>query len=170
MNTIAFKTRSAFLLPIFMDSLLLLILLIISLFERAFPSEPLILFLIFVLAFYICIGAARRKTTVGDEGIGIQKLFRRKGIRWDDITNVDSMVLHKKVYLLLTTTRGFHTVANSYGNFSSLVQEIVRHVDQEKVEEGVRDIIAHPLKRISDIVSAWVAFIILLGAIVLKII
>jgi len=170
MNTISYKTRSDFLLPIFLDSLLLLVLLIISLFDRAFPSESLILFFIFVLAFYIFLGAARRKTTVGDEGIGIQKLFRHKHLQWSDITNVDVMVLHKKAYLLLTTTRGFHTVANSHGNFSSLVHDVARYVDREKVEEGVRDIIEHPIKRVSDIVSAWIAFIILLGAIVLKII
>jgi len=115
-------------------------------------------------------GSVRRKTTIGDEGIRIRKLFRVKQFRWEDITNVDVMALHKKVYLLLTTTRGFHTLANSHGDFTSLVKDVVRYVDQNKVEESVQDVIEHPVKRMSDIVSAWIAFIILLGAIILKII
>ncbi|MEA1970825.1 MAG: PH domain-containing protein [Thermodesulfobacteriota bacterium] len=170
MNSSTYKTRVGFLLPIFLDSLLLLVLLIISIFDRVFSAEPVILFLIFVLALCIFLKSARSKITIEDEGIGIRKLFRVKQLRWEDITNVDVMALHKKVYLLLTTTRGFHTVANSHEDFTSLVKDVVRYVDQEKVEEGVQDVIEHPVKRISDIVSAWVAFIILLGAIVLKII
>lgn len=170
MSSSIYKTRMGFLLPIFLDSLLLLVLLIISVFNRVFTAEPVILFLIFVLTLCIVFGSARRKTTIGDEGIRIRKLFKVKQLRWEDITNVDVMALHKKVYLLLTTTRGFHTLANSHGDFTSLVKDIVRYVDQEKVEEGVQDVIEHPVKRISDIVSAWVALILLLGAIVLKII
>ncbi|MBW2650400.1 MAG: PH domain-containing protein [Deltaproteobacteria bacterium] len=170
MDSSTYKTRLGFLLPIFLDSLLLLVLLIISVFNRVFPAEPVILFLIFAFTLCIVFGSARRKTTIGDEGIRIRKLFRVKQLRWEDITNVDTMALHKKVYLLLTTTRGFHTLANSHGDFTSLVKDVVRYIDQEKVEEGVQDVIEHPVKRISDIVSAWIAFIILLGAIVLKII
>ncbi|MEA3487281.1 MAG: PH domain-containing protein [Thermodesulfobacteriota bacterium] len=170
MNSNTYKARFGFLLPIFLDSLFILVLFVISIFDRVFTAEPVILFLIFVLTLCIVFGSARRKTTIGDEGIRIRKLFRVKQLRWEDITNVDVMALHKKVYLLLTTTRGFHTLANSHGDFTSLVKDVVRYVDQEKVEEGVQDVIEHPVKRISDIVSAWVAFIILLGAIVLKII
>ncbi len=170
MNSNTYKARSGFLLPIFLDCLFILVLLVISIFDRVFPAEPVALFLIFVLALCIFLKSARSKITIGDEGIGIRKLFREKHLRWEDITNVDAMALHKKVYLLLTTTRGFHTVANSHEDFTSLVKDVVRYIDQEKVEDGVPDVIKHPVKRISNIVSAWVAFIILLGAIVLKII
>ena len=41
--------------------------------------------------------------------------------------------------------------------------------DGEKIEEGVRDVIEHPVVRISDAVSAWIASVILLGAIILKV-
>ncbi|MBW2599952.1 MAG: PH domain-containing protein [Deltaproteobacteria bacterium] len=170
MKTNTYKTRVAFLLPIFLDSLFLLVLLVISIFDRGVSSEPVVLSIIFIPALYIFLGSARRRTTIGDDGIRIRKLFRKKQLRWEDITNVDVMTLHKKVYLLLTTTRGFHALANSHGDFISLVKDVVRYVDQEKVEEGVRNVIDHPVKRMSDIVSAWIAFVILLGAIVLKIV
>jgi hypothetical protein len=50
------------------------------------------------------------------------------------------------------------------------VKDVIRHVDHKKVEEGVWNVIDHPVRRISDIVSVWVAFVFLLGAIILKIV
>ena len=170
MKANTYKTRVAFLLPIFLDSLFLLALLVISIFDRGLSPESVVLSIIFIPAFYIFLESAARRTTIGDDGVKIRKLFREKQLLWEHITNVDVMTLHKKVYLLLTTKRGFHALANSHGDFSSLVKDVVRYVDQEKVEEGVRNVIEHPVKRMSDIVSAWVAFAILLGVIVLKIV
>ncbi|MBW2595838.1 MAG: PH domain-containing protein [Deltaproteobacteria bacterium] len=170
MKANTYKTRGAFLLPIFLDSLFLLVLLVISIFDSGLSPEAIVLSIIFIPVLYIFLESAVRRTTIGDDGVKIRKLFREKQLLWEHITNVDVMTLHKKVYLLLTTTRGFHALANSHGDFTSLVKDVVRHVDQEKVEEGVRNVIEHPVKRMSDIVSAWVAFVILLGAIVLKIV
>ncbi len=170
MNERTYKTRTGFLLPIFLDSLFLLVLLIISLFNRAFPAEPVILFLIFIVAFYMFLASIRRRTTIQEEGIRIRKFLREKRLRWEDITNVDVMTLRKKAYLLLTTTKGFHTLANSHENFTALMEDIVKHVDKKIVEESVQTIIKNPVKRISDIVSAWVICIILFGAVALKII
>jgi len=145
---------------------------LLRLFDSGLSPEAIVLSIIFIPVLYIFLESAARRTTIGDDGVKIKKLFREKQLLWEHITNVDVMTLHKKVYLLLTTTRGFHAfaLANSHGDFTSLVKDVVRHVDQEKVEEGVRNVIEHPVKRMSDIVSAWVAFVILLGAIVLKIV
>ncbi len=170
MKANTYKTRGAFLLPIFLDLLFLLVLLVISIFDSGLSPEAIVLSIIFIPVLYISLESAARITTIGDDGVKIRKLFRKKHLLWEHITNVDVMTLHKKVYLLLTTTRGFHALANSHGDFTSLVKDVVRYVDQEKVEEGVRNVIEHPVKRMSDIVSAWVAFVILLGAIVLKIV
>ncbi len=154
----------------FLDSVFLLVLLIISIVDKKLPLETIVLAIICVPALYIFLESAARRTTIGEDGITIRKLFRGKRLQWDHITNVDAMAVHKKVYLLLTTKRGFHALANSHGDFTSLVKDVVRHVDQEKVEEYVTNIIEHPVKRISDIVSAWIASVILLGAIILKIV
>ena len=170
METTTYTTRRAFSLPFSLVFLLLLVLLILSAFDRTFPPEIVVLAIIFVPTLYIFLESSWRRTTIGDDGIRIRKLFRERHLLWGDITNIDVLAVRKKVYLLLTTTKGFYALANSHGNFSSLVQDIVGHVDQEKVEEGVRDVIEHPVVRISDVVSAWVASGILLGAIILKVV
>ncbi len=170
METSTYTTRRGFLLPFSLVFILLLVLMILSVFDRTFPPEIVVLAIIFVPVLYIFLESSRRRTTIGDDGITMRKLFRERHLLWEDITNIDVLAVRKKVYLLLTTTKGFHALANSHGNFNSLVQDIAGHVDQEKVEEGVRDVIEHPVVRISDVVSAWVASVILLGAIILKVV
>lgn len=170
METTTYTTRRGFLIPFSLASLLLIVLLAFSVFDRTFPSEVVILAVICVPTLYIFLESAWRRTTVGPDGVRIRKLFRERHLLWEDITNIDVLAVRKKVYLLLTTTKGFHALANSHGNFTSLVRDIVGHVDQEKIEEGVRDVIEHPVVRISDVISAWIASGILLGAIVLKVV
>ena len=61
-----------------------------------------------------------------------------RAFSWEEITRVGCLTLHRKVYLLLTTVKGFFIVSNAYGEFPTLVEEIVAHVDPERVEEDVR--------------------------------
>jgi len=170
MDTTTYTTRRGFLFPFSLALVLLLVLLILSVFDRSFPPEIVVLSIICVPTLYIFLESVWRRTTIEPEGVRIRKLFREKHLLWEDITNIDVLAVRKKVYLLLTTTKGFYTLANSHGNFAALVRDIVGHVDQEKIEEGVRDVIEHPVIRFSDVVSSWIASIILLGAIILKII
>ncbi len=170
METTTYTTRQGFLIPFFLVFLLLLVLLILSIFDRLFPPEIVVLTIIFIPTAYIFLESAWRRTIIESDGVRIRKLFREKHLLWGDITNIDVLTVRKKVYLLLTTTKGFYALANSHGNFTSLVQDIVRYVDPEKIEEGVRDVIEHPVVRISDVISAWTASVILLGAIILKVV
>ena len=170
METTTYTTRREFLYPFSLVSFFLFVLLIISLFDRSFQPEIVILTIIFVPTVYFLLQAVRRRTTVGPDGVTVRKLFREKHLLWREITNIDILAVRKKAYLLLTTTKGFYVLANSHGNFSSLVRDIVGHVDHEKVEEGVRDLIEHPVVRISDVASSWIASLILLGVIILKLV
>ncbi len=170
MGSSTYTTRRSFLVPFSLASLLLLVLLVLSLFDRAFPPEVVILTIIFIPTLYIFLGSIRRKTIVGSDGVRIRKLFREKHLLWEDITNIDVLLVRKKVYLLLTTTKGFYALANAHGNFPSLVRDITDHVDKEKIEASVQDVIENPVARISDVVSSWLVCIILLGVIVLKVI
>lgn len=87
---------------------------------------------------------------------------------WEDITSVGTVIIQKKVYLLLTTTKGFQALSNSYENFTALVRNIVDNVDKDKVEEEVQTLIEYPIKKISNLIAAWVVVIILLGTIYIK--
>ena len=132
--------------------------------------ERIVLLIIFIPLFYIFLESISREVTVGEDSIKIKKLLRKKELNWGDIASVGTLIIRKKVYLLLTTTKGFHVLSNSYGNFTSLVQRIVDNVGKEKVEEEVQYLIEHPIKKISNIISAWLAAIVLSGTIYIKLI
>jgi hypothetical protein len=112
--------------------------------------------------------ARDRRITITDQGIVIRKLFRTKEIHRDNITHVGCVILRKKAYLLLTTTKGFIILSSAYENFSALLRSIVGQVDPEKVEEEVRALAESPVKNRADVISLWFAVAVIFGFIILK--
>jgi hypothetical protein len=106
--------------------------------------------------------------TVDESGIRIRKLWREKAVSWGEITHVGCLNLHRKVYVLLTTVKGFFIVSNSLDGFSALVEEIVGRVDPEKVEEEVRLQMGRSLSGVAHIVLAWVAAALMIGILLIK--
>lgn len=168
MDKKSYKIRKSFLVPLSLDAFFLFILLAISLFTDSHPAERIVLTIILIPLIYILIEMTVREAIISDEGIKIKKFLRQKSLEWQSITNVDTVVVRKKVFLALTTTKGFHVLSNSYGNFTNLVQDIIRHAGSEKVEGRVKDIVAQPIRKISDIVGAWVAALLLAVIIYIK--
>jgi hypothetical protein len=169
MSVNTYRVRKQFIIPLTLDLLLLFLLIAVSFFTKTIPAEMVILVLVFISLLYIFLESLFLETSIGDKGIRIKKFLRGKALSWNDITNVDTMTVRKKVYLLLTTTKGFHILSNTHGDFYSMVSDLARHVDSERVEESVRTVIEEPVKRRSDILSSWLAAIILIVVIFLKI-
>ncbi|MGO9137502.1 MAG: hypothetical protein ACLP9S_19440 [Syntrophales bacterium] len=94
--------------------------------------------------------------------------MRKKELRWEEITYIGALILRKRVYLLLTTVKGFYILSNSYEKFSTLVSDLVGRMDNEKVEEEVRKQIEHPAKNMSDIIMTWFTAVVLAGIIITK--
>jgi hypothetical protein len=76
--------------------------------------------------------------------------------------------MRKRVYLLLTTTRGFIILSNAYEDFSALIRNIVAQVGPEKVEEEVRAQAERPVRNRADVISLWFAVVVISGLIILK--
>ena len=165
-----FKIKKAFLVAFSIDVVLLCLLLLLSLFFKGSSLERLVLAVIFITALLILLESLSRKILTGDQGILIRKFLRDKKLLWEDITQVGTVVMRNRVYLLLTTTKGFHILTNAYGEFSGLLREIADHVEREKIDDEVRNQIEHPVKKISDVVSTWFAAAVLVAIIVFKII
>jgi len=138
------------------------VLLINSLIGPHHPVERIVLTMIFIILGCIVIETLVREIRIDDVGIHIKKFLRRKMLTWEQITNIDAVILQKKVYLTLTTTKGFFIISNSYEHFTDLVQRIVEPLGDQKVEERVRELIERPIHKLSDIMGAWIAAILLL--------
>jgi hypothetical protein len=166
----SYSIRKALLAPLGVDAFLLMGLLAISLLLKGDATEKLVFTLFFLPTLVLFSESLYRRVVVTDEGITIRKLGRAKAVAWGEITHVGSLTIHKKVYILLTTVKGFFIVSNAHERFSALVEEIVTHVEGEKVEEEVRLLTGGSLAGIANIVSAWVAAVFMVGIILMKLI
>jgi len=169
MSEKTYRVRKQFLVPLTLDCILLFLLIVVSAFTTTIPAEMVVLVVVFLSLLYIFLESFFLETSIGEKGIRIKKFLRGKDLSWNDITNVDTMTVRKKVYLLLTTTKGFHVLSNTHGEFYSMVSDLSSRVDSERVEESVKTVIDEPVKRRSDIVTSWLAAVILIVVICLKI-
>ena len=163
-----FKIKRALAIPLALDTILLLVLLLIVLFRGGSSLEVGILCVAFLLLLLISLEMLLREIRTNESGIRIKKILRKKEFFWGDITHVGVLALNKKTYLVLTTTKGFHVVSNAYDDFVQFVRVVLGHVEKDRIEENVADLIEHPVKRVSDIVLSWVVFAVVAGIILIK--
>lgn len=164
-----FKIRRALLIPFAINIALLFVLLCLSLFFKGSALERIVLTAVFVPTVALFMEAAGRMAVAGDQGLVIRKWLRKRELRWDDITHIGCLTIRRKVYLLLTTTKGFHILSNAYGRFPALVKSIVDRAGADKAEEEARRQIENPLENRSDPVSMWVAVVVIAAIIAVKI-
>ena len=155
-------------IPFSIDVFLLFLLLSISIVMKGPRIEKIVLAAILVPALYVFVESLYRVVKTGDEGILIRKLFRRRELGWRDVTHVGILIVRKKVYLLLTTIKGFYILSNAYEKYSALVGDIVNHLDKEKMEEEVIKHVEHPVMNNQDVVMTYFTAIVLIAIIAIK--
>jgi len=130
--------------------------------------EKIVLAISFASTFLIAIEATRRKIVLSDEGLKIEKFFRTKEFVWTEITYLDLVHVNKKIYFLLTTTKGFYFFSNLLENHALLIRSLVDKLGDERVEPEVKNYLNHPAERLSLIVMCWIAVLISTVFIILK--
>ncbi len=154
-----YRIRKSFIIPLAIDTVLLSVLFILSCLVRGSLMERGVLALFVLAAFFVLIEATRRTIVISDEGLRINKFFRLKTLAWTEITHIGCLTLRRRVYILLTTTKGFYVMSNAYDRFSPMVRDLVEHVPGEtiEVEDEARAQIENPVRNVSDLIAAWVA-------------
>ncbi|MFB3926688.1 MAG: hypothetical protein ACE14T_11605 [Syntrophales bacterium] len=163
------KIRRSFFVPFVIDTVLVLVLLFASLFKTGLPVEIVILAIASVSMLLVSFELGYREIVTDDEGLRIRKLFRARELKWAEITHVGAVVLGRKAYIVLTTTKGFYIISNTYDGFYSMVRSITEHAGADRVEERVTELIQNPARKMADIISAWVAAVVILGIIYVRI-
>lgn len=165
--TRTYKVKKAFLIPFIITAALLAVLLLISLFYGQ-PWENIILAVLCIVALLVAVEASEREFAVSEDSLGIRKFFRPKKFTWPEITHLGIVTLRNKVYFLLTTTRGFYIFSNLIENHERLLGDLAEKLGNEKVETEVTSYLENPLQRTSLIVLSWVAAVIIIAIIVMK--
>lgn len=157
-----FKIRSGFLVPLAVDVFLVAFLLGFSFFGKPQPVEQIVLTVVLIPLFLVFAELLLRQIETCESGIKIKRFFKKKQLLWTDITEIGAVILRNKVYIVLTTKKGFYVISNSYENFTEMLKYIIDHLDKDKIEEGVSNLVLYPVRKVADIVSAWIAAVILL--------
>jgi hypothetical protein len=165
-----YPVRNALIIPFTLVVTFLLVLLVLAVFMRESFAERIFYTAVFMPALYIYLEAVSRKVIIDERGVVVHKLLRRKEVSWEDITHVGCVVMGKKVYILMTTVKGFFIISNVTSHFSALIQQLLDHLDPKKMEEETRNLIANPIHKVSDIVGLWIAAIAMSGIIIYKLI
>ena len=168
MSTRIYTVNRALVLPLALDALLLLAVFILTFLRQGTATERFLLLAALIPMALIAIESSLRKVEASDAGLALTKFFKRRALNWADITHVGALAVRKKVFLVLTTTKGFHVLSNAYGRFGDLVRDVTDHVEAERVEEGARDILEGSAVNRSNIYAAWLAAILLVVVIAMK--
>ena len=168
MSETVYKVRRAFLIPLIAIVVLLFLLFLISLFNRQ-SWEIIVLAIIFFGSLFAGVYMVKKEIVVNDQGLKIKKVFSGKEFGWTEITHLGVVVLKKKVYFLLTTTKGFYIFSNLIENHALLVRSLIDRLGEEKVEVEVKKYLDHPLERLALIVMSWVAVVVIVATIILRV-
>jgi len=164
-----YRIKRSLAVALIVDTALLVALLGVAFFKGNSPVEKVILSVFLVPLLLVTLEANYRRVTVSEKGLSIKKFFLKREFLWGDVTDVGAVILRNRVYLVLTTTKGFHIISNAYDGFSALVRGIVSHVEAERVEEQVRALVERPVTKVSDVVSAWAGAVVLLVVIYIRV-
>ena len=162
-----FKIRQAFLIPLWAIIVLLFLLFVLSMFDTQMWGK-ITAALFFIIVLIVGIEATKREVIVAEEKLMMKKFFRKKEFSWAEITPLGIVELGKKVYFLLTTTKGFYFFSNLMEKHSMLARLIAEKLGEEKVEPEVRKYLEQPVERLSLIVMSYVTILIIVIIIFLR--
>ena len=169
MSTRIYTIHRALVLPLALNALLLLTVLVLTAVRPSTAAERALLAAALVPMAVIAVEASMRRVAVGDEGLVLRKFFKQRTFRWADITHVGALAVRRKVYLVLTTTKGFHVLSNAYGRFGDLVRDVLARMEAQRIEEGAREILEAAGGNRANLFAAWLAAALLLVVAAMKI-
>ncbi len=162
-----FKIRRAFLIPLWAIVVLFFALFVQSLFIGQL-WEMIVSAIFFAVLLAIAIEASERAIILTENKLKIKKFFRQKEFDWERVTNLGIVELGKKVYFLISATRGLYFFSNLTEKHTELVGLLVKKLDEERVEPQVREYLERPVERLSLIVMSYVAALIIAAIIIMK--
>lgn len=168
MDSHRYKIKLPFLIPFGLAVGLLLVLLVMSFFYRRSAVETVVLVVLLCAALPVLGELSYRLVTIDPAGLSIRKFLRVRTIPWDLIHQVGLVMVRRKSYLLLTTRKGFYILSNAYGDFTRLVRDITDHVPPDRVDAEVRQQLEDPLINRGDVISIWLAVVLMTALIIMK--
>jgi len=157
-----FSIRTNFLIPLGLVVFLAGVLLISCLFLHLPLTKTLILAIFLLPAAVLFAESCLRRVRIEEDGILVNKLFRSKRLKYEDLTSIDTVLVRKRAFISLSTEEDFIILSNSYDHFGLLLKLLLEKAPEQVISEETRQLAIKPPEKSSDIFSAWVAVAVLL--------
>jgi hypothetical protein len=152
-----FLIRRSFLLPLGLLLILSLSLFVVVLAQGQPKAKAIILGVLILPVATLFAESLFRRVVLNDVSITVHKPLREKSLLFADLTAIDTVQVRKRVFLTLSTEEDFIILSNAYANFPQLVAELLTRVAPAVVSEETRVLAADVPVKSADIVSCWVA-------------
>ncbi len=162
MNHKTYKIRLALILPLAIIVLCLLALSFIALLSPSSAVERMLLPSLFFVTLIYLLENLTRRVSIGEKGLRFIKFFRARDLSWNDIHHVAGLNLKSKLYLLLTTNKGFFFLSNRMARFAELSADIISGVERDRVEPEALDQLCRPRLFIWPMLYFWGASLLII--------
>lgn len=162
------RIRRAIVIPLAVSFLVLFVLLLHAWLFPVLPGERIVLTAIFLPLGYLLLEVFSRRASWGRERLEIRKFLRNRELVWDEITHIGSLIMGAKVYLLMTTTKGFYILSNNYERFPDLLRHLVENVKVERIGGEIGSLLAHPRQNSGPVRSAWLLAVVMMAIMVMR--
>lgn len=163
MKTEVFLIRRTFLLPLGLLILAMVALFSLCLIQGDERSRIAILGLLILPASILFAESLFRRIEIDEDTLTAVRFLRRKTLRFADITEVESMRIRGRAFVTLCAGDDFLILTNAYERFPQLLAAILGKSPAHVVSEETRSLATKPPVKISDIVSCWIGFILMLA-------
>ena len=163
-----FQIRRAFLLPLGILLILSLLLLATVLIQGQPIVKSVVLGIMIAPSSGLFFESFFRRIHFDTEKITIFKPFREKSLKFAELTEVETLQVKKRVFLTLSTEADFMILSNAYADFPMLVNAILEHSPEQVITEETRQMAVDPPSKSSDILSCWLATILMVIILVLQ--
>jgi len=160
--TLNYRIRKAFLLPLGVLLGLCLLLLVLCFVHDEPPAKALILVALILPVLILFVESVFRHTVLDDVRLTAHKLLRNKSLVLAEVTAVETVMVRKRVFLTICAGEEFLILSNAYADFPGLVRNLLQRVPPAAITEETRAMAAAPPVKSSDIVSCWLAVLLLL--------
>jgi hypothetical protein len=163
MDAKEYKIRRAFMIPLGLSLFLGITLLALCVIQGQNISKLVILSMIVLFLGFFFVESLFRSIVIDNNSITHFKFMRKKALLFDDISSFESMSLRKRVFSTLSSEDSFLIFTNAYENYADLTREILTRLPENSVSAETRELVSSPPVKLGDIISFWVAAIILGG-------
>jgi hypothetical protein len=164
-----FTIKGLLIYPYFVAVILSFLLIYICVLKNDPNTKIAVLVAVLIPFYYFFLELIFRKVVITNDYIFVRKFLRKRKISLDDIKQVGTACFRSKTYVFFELERsGPVIISNSYEKFGELLSAISTIIGENRLTDSLKNLPKSKYKRYSDILSAWMAVLLFVAIIVIR--